>query len=81
MRTEVAQTIFEKVKTLPLKSQNEVLEIVEQKFSERNTSGSRPIWEIGQEISGQISIEDWRELPCDGSINHDHYLYGAAKWY
>ncbi len=33
MPTEIAQTIFEKVRVLPLNEQEEVLEFVEEKFA------------------------------------------------
>jgi len=33
------------------------------------------------EISSEIPDEEWEKLPSDGSVNHDHYLYGAPKKY
>ena len=82
MPTEIAETIFEKVKNLSLKQQQDVLEIIEEKISAlpnlRNTD-SRPIWEVIAEISSEIPDEEWEKLPSDGSVNHDHYLYGAPK--
>ena len=85
MQTEVAQTIFEKVKTLPLQSQEEVLEFIEEKLSSANSAtssqkkDSRPIWEVLAEISSNVPDEEWAKLPSDGAENHDHYLYGAPK--
>ncbi len=79
MQTEIAQTIFEKVKNLPLDEQKEVLEIIEKKVSASQKKDSRPIWEVITEISSQIPEEEWAKLPSDGSSNHDHYLYGASK--
>ncbi len=79
MQTEIAQTIFEKVKNLPLDEQKEVLEIIEKKVSASQKKDSRPIWEVITEISNRIPEEEWAKLPSDGSINHDHYLYGAPK--
>lgn len=32
-----------------------------------------------QNIQTQVPEEEWNQLPHDGSINHDHYLYGAPK--
>ncbi len=81
MQTEIAQTIFEKVKILSLDEQKEVLEIVEEKLSVTEKRNSRPIWEIAKEISESVPFEEWEKLPSDGSINHDHYLYGAPKKY
>ena len=81
MPTEIAETIFEKVKTLPIKQQKEVLEIIEKKLSVSQQKDSRPIWEIAKEISESIPLEEWEKLPSDGSVNHDHCLYGAPKKY
>ncbi|MBW4580957.1 MAG: hypothetical protein KME42_15425 [Tildeniella nuda ZEHNDER 1965/U140] len=30
-------------------------------------------------IQAQVPPEEWDNLPHGGSINHDHYLYGAPK--
>ena len=79
MPIEIAQTIFEKVSVLPLGEQEEVLEFVEEKLVSAQKRDSRPIWEVITEISSQVSEEEWAKLPTDGSINHDHYLYGAPK--
>ncbi len=81
MQTEIAQTIFEKVKVLPLNEQKEVLKIVEKKVSAFQKEDTRPIWEVIAEISSEIPDEEWEKLPSDGSVNHDHYLYGAPKKY
>jgi hypothetical protein len=32
-----------------------------------------------KEIQAQVPTEEWDKLPHDGSINHDHYLYGFPK--
>jgi hypothetical protein len=81
METEIAQTIFEKVKNLPITEQEKVLEFVEKKLSASQLKDSRSIWEIIAEISSEIPDEEWEKLPSDGSVNHDHYLYGAPKKY
>ena len=81
MQTEIAETIYEKVKILSLDEQREVLEIVEEKISVSQKKDSRPIWEVAREISESVPFEEWEKLPADGSVNHDHYLYGAPKKY
>lgn len=81
MPSEIAEVIFKKVKILPLKKQQEVLEIVEQKLEQNAPDNYRPIWEIAKEISSQVADEEWKNIPSDGSVNHDHYLYGAPKKY
>jgi uncharacterized protein (DUF433 family) len=39
----------------------------------------RPLWEIAEEISSQVPLEEWEKLPTDGAEQHDHYLYGSPK--
>lgn len=79
MQTEIAETIFEKVKALSRDEQEKVLQIVEAKLSVSPKKDPRPIWDVITEISGDVPIEEWDKIPSDGSINHDHYLYGAPK--
>lgn len=81
MQTEIAETIYQKVHILPTAQQKEVLEIVEKKLSLSKNENTRPIWEIAKEIGESIPLEEWEKLPSDGSVNHDHYLYGAPKQY
>lgn len=87
MQTDLAKEIFERVKGLSDEQQEAVLRFVEGKISfekrrsEYKKSNPRPIWEIAAEISAEIPIEEWEELPSDGAANHDHYLYGAPKKY
>ncbi len=32
-----------------------------------------------QAIQAEVPAEEWDKIPHDGSINHDHYLYGEPK--
>lgn len=77
MEKEIAQTIFERVRVLSRNEQEKVLKYVEER--EVESRDSRPIWDVITEMSSSIPDEIWAELPSDGSINHDHYLYGAPK--
>ncbi|NJO43024.1 MAG: hypothetical protein HC769_16940 [Cyanobacteria bacterium CRU_2_1] len=47
--------------------------------SQPQTSGILDLLERVKEIQAQVPAEEWDKLPHDGSINHDHYLYGASK--
>jgi hypothetical protein len=40
---------------------------------------NRPIWELLEEQAQLIPAEELDRIPHDGSVNHDHYLYGAPK--
>ncbi|MBP9663678.1 MAG: hypothetical protein KBD94_03595 [Pyrinomonadaceae bacterium] len=79
MGADLAKRIFEKVKELSSDEQEKILDYVEQRAVPIQTRDSRPIWEVITEMSSEIPDEMWAELPTDGSINHDHYLYGTPK--
>jgi hypothetical protein len=76
MQADVTQNIFQEVPMLSEEDQKKVLETVDHLLNERSP---KPLSEIFEELSGQIPIEDWQDLPSDGAENHDHYLYGAPK--
>ena len=83
MAASLENTIQEKVKALPPEKQQRVLSMVEEMLSENETTQSRvavrPLWEIAEEISSQVPLEEWEKLPADGAEQHDHYLYGSPK--
>jgi hypothetical protein len=83
MAANLENTIQEKVKALPPEKQQRVLSMVEAMLSENETTQGRvtvrPLWEIAEEISGQVPLEEWERLPADGAEQHDHYLYGSPK--
>lgn len=83
MAANLENTIQEKVKALPPEKQQRVLSMVEELLSEKEvTQGGvlvRPLWEIAEEISSQVLLEEWAKLPTDGAEQHDHYLYGSPK--
>ncbi|MBW4580293.1 MAG: hypothetical protein KME42_12075 [Tildeniella nuda ZEHNDER 1965/U140] len=37
------------------------------------------IWQVAREIRQNLSAEDLQQLPTDGAVNHDHYVYGIPK--
>jgi Arc/MetJ-type ribon-helix-helix transcriptional regulator len=41
--------------------------------------GSKPIWEVFEEITSSVPEEEWAKLPIDGAEQHDHYIYGTPK--
>jgi len=83
MAANVESRIQEKVKALPPEKQRQVLSIVEELLGENGATpgqvDGRPLWEIVDEISSQIPLEEWKKLPADGAEQHDHYLYGSPK--
>jgi hypothetical protein len=82
MSANLEQAILEKIQALPDKKQEEVLALVDQMLKEdqrQTRQNARPIWEIIEEIANQAPPGTWDDVPTDGSVNHDHYLYGAPK--
>ena len=83
MSANLEQAILEKLQALPDEKQQEVLALVDGMLREeeerRPRETVRPIWEIIEEISNQAPAGTWDSVPTDGSVNHDHYLYGAPK--
>lgn len=83
MSANLEQAILEKIQALPDGKQQEVLALVDEMLKENDEpqprENVRPIWEIIQEISNQAPPETWDDVPTDGSVNHDHYLYRAPK--
>jgi hypothetical protein len=83
MSANLEQAILEKIQALPDEKQQEILALVEGMLREEEDKQPRetvrPIWEIIEEISSQAPPGTWDSVPTDGSVNHDHYLYGAPK--
>jgi hypothetical protein len=83
MSANSEQAILEKIQALPDNKRQEVLALVDEMLKENHETppqkNVRPIWEIIEEINSQAPPGTWDDVPTDGSINHDHYLYGAPK--
>ena len=83
MSANLEQAILKKRQALPDGKQQEVLALVEALLDKEQPalpeSKRRPISEIFEELSSQIPLEEWAELPRDGAEQHDHYLYGSPK--
>jgi hypothetical protein len=52
---------------------------VEKPEAGSQTSGILDLLKVVEAIQAQVPPEEWDKLPHDGSINHDHYLYGSPK--
>lgn len=78
MSSNVEEKILEKVRALPLERQEEVLAFLEGLVSQPQPR-RMSIFEQIDSITAQVPDELWEELPKDGSLNVDHYLYGAPK--
>ena len=75
MAANLEKAIQEKVKSLPLEKQQQVLSVVEEMLSEKEVKQEhlpgRPLWEIAEEISSQVPREEWEKLPADGTEQHE----------
>lgn len=82
MDSELEKKLNSKIASLSAEDKETVLGYVESRIARGvERASTRPIWEIIAEISDEIPNEEWEKLPSDGSVNHDHYLYGAPKRY
>ncbi len=75
MQTDVAETIFERVKVLPLEKQKEILNQIE--IIEKETPPT--IWQKIRARAENIPDEVWDKMPSDGAEQHDHYIHGVPK--
>ncbi len=78
MQADVAETIFDIVRVLPKTKQGKVLDFVNELQAEEETS-LQSLFQKIEERGQNIPDEVWEEIPSDGSVNHDYYLYGAKK--
>lgn len=75
----IQQAVIEKLALLSLESQQKVLAYAEE-LAHPQTDG-QTLWDMIQECTKDVPPEAWEEVPADGALNHDHYLYGAPKRY
>ena len=79
MAVNLQHTIQEQLQVLSEGEMRQVLNFVLSLQKAKQASHAKPISAIFEELSNQVSLEEWHELPSDGAENHDHYLYGAPK--
>ena len=85
MAANLEDQLIDKVRALPPNKQQEALRLLDTlasgASSEPNGTGMdrRPIWEVVDEINASLPADTWADVPTDGSMNLDHYLYGAPK--
>ena len=39
----------------------------------------KPIWEIAEDLIQDMREKEKAQLPHDGAVEHDHYIYGTPK--
>lgn len=75
MSTNIEDKIIEKLRSLPFEKQEEVLRFAENLASDDQPRRMSNFEEIDA-IVKQVPPDARDEVPSDGSINVDHYLYG-----
>jgi len=83
MAANLEDQLIDKVRSLPPNKQREALRLLDSLASDATSKGTntdrRSVWEVVDEINAGLPADTWENVPIDGSINHDHYLYGAPK--
>jgi hypothetical protein len=75
--SSIVEAVVSYMNDLPIEQQQQVLDFVE--FLQQKHVPEKPIWEKIAAIVEQAPLEVWEQVPTDGAIQHDHYLYGAPK--
>jgi hypothetical protein len=84
MAANLENQLIDKVRALPPNKQQEALRLLETLAGARSepqgaSADRRSVWEIVEEINAELPADTWDNVPTDGSINLDHYLYRAPK--
>jgi hypothetical protein len=83
MAANLEDQLIDKVRALPPDKQQEALRLLDSlatsASAEETDADRRPVWEVVDEINAGLPADTWENVPTDGSINLDHYLYGAPK--
>jgi hypothetical protein len=83
MAGNLEDQLINKVRALPPDKQQEALRLLDTLATSASAEGTgvdrRPIWEVVEEINAGLPADTWENVPTDGSINLEHYLYGAPK--
>jgi hypothetical protein len=85
MAANIEELLIDKFRTLPLDKQEEAMEYVNGLLAEQPSRTEtepivrRTIWEMVRDRIEALPPEAFDGIPTDGSLNVDHYLYGAPK--
>jgi hypothetical protein len=85
MAANLEDQLIDKVRALPPNKQQEALRLLDNLASGASSeprgtvANRRSIWEIVEDVNAGLPADTWDSVPTDGSINLDHYLYGAPK--
>jgi len=74
------ESVLDEARKLPPEEQRELVEklLAENRQPSTDDEG-KTIWDKIEGRSAQAPPETWEDAPPDGSLNVDHYLYGAPR--
>jgi hypothetical protein len=83
MAANLEDQLIDKVRALARDKQQEALRLLDtlatSPSSEATGVDRRPIWEVVDEVNAGLPADTWENVPTNGSIDLNHYLYGAPK--
>lgn len=80
MSISIEQQVIASIRILPEDKQLQVLEYVRKIGDEENLKQpQRKLFQKLEELRSQLPENAFEGSPTDGSLNHDHYLYGSPK--
>lgn len=83
MAANLEDQLIDKVRALAPDKQQEALRLLDTLATSPSSEGTgvdrRPIWEVVDEINAGLPADTWENVPTNGSIDLNHYLYGAPK--
>jgi len=83
MSQTIEQQVIEAIRVLPETKQMQVLSYVKQisqnEVDETERPKKRKLLEKLEALMKELPPDAFEGYPTDGSLNHDHYLYGSAK--
>jgi hypothetical protein len=83
MAANLEDQLIDRVRALPPDKQREALRLLDSLASDVNSEkinvDRKSIWDVVDKINAGLPADTWENVPTDGSINLDHYLYGAPK--
>lgn len=79
MSDNLQQAIHRQVLVLSEDEKQRVYDFMQNLRKEKKNGHAKPISAIFENLSDEIPLDEWKELPSDGAENHDHYLYGSPK--
>ena len=83
MAANLEDQLIDKVRALPPNKQREALRLLDSLAMDAESEGTdvdrKSIWDVVDRINAGLPADTWENVPTDGSINLDHYVYGAPR--